>query len=306
VIGNDQPRRTPVTVLGGYLGAGKTTLLNAVLGGTHGERIAVIVNDFGAVNIDASLISTSAADRIDLANGCACCQLGDSIADAFTRLAETEPPFDRIIIEASGVALPQALAGWATLPRLRLDGVVVVVDPVAIGDQVNDRFVGQTVRAQISDADLVVVTKADLVDHRVLAQAVGIVRQIDSESIIVTSGLTSSLPLIFGVSIREHDRRVVDTQHTNHLTVVWSTTVAVPVNELLYTLTNTPGLIRAKGYLLTQSGHGVAAQLVQLVGRRVSIEATQTAVAETQLVLIGPSDRFEPRDALERLNRLVR
>ncbi|MTA40145.1 MAG: GTP-binding protein, partial [Actinobacteria bacterium] len=102
---NHKRASIPVHVIGGYLGSGKTTLLNALLESAQ-EPIAVIVNDFGEVNIDGSLISAVHDDVIELTNGCICCAVGTSLADVlFTILDRAELP-SQIVIEASGVADP--------------------------------------------------------------------------------------------------------------------------------------------------------------------------------------------------------
>jgi G3E family GTPase len=104
-----QQNRIPVLVIGGYLGAGKTTLINRMLT-TATQRIAVVVNDFGSVNIDASLIRERHNDTIELTNGCICCAVGESLADVlFTILERAELP-EVVVIEASGVANPAAVA----------------------------------------------------------------------------------------------------------------------------------------------------------------------------------------------------
>ena len=103
----------PVTVIGGYLGSGKTTLLNALLRGDHGRRLAVLVNDFGSINIDADLITAHGGDTISLANGCICCSLQDNLGATLYDLATRSDPPDQIVIEASGVADPGRIGHYA-------------------------------------------------------------------------------------------------------------------------------------------------------------------------------------------------
>lgn len=99
--------RPSFTVIGGYLGAGKTTLLNNLLTQAEGLRAAVLVNDFGDVNIDASLITVHDGDTISLANGCMCCSLSSGFAPAINAILERADRLDAIIVEASGVAEPE-------------------------------------------------------------------------------------------------------------------------------------------------------------------------------------------------------
>ena len=99
-------RAVPVTVVGGFLGAGKTSLVRHLLTGDHGLRLAVVVNDVGAINIDAALVADTESERIELTNGCSCCSLGPDLARSLHDLAHRPDPPDAIIIEASGVGGP--------------------------------------------------------------------------------------------------------------------------------------------------------------------------------------------------------
>ena len=126
------PPPVPVTTLTGFLGAGKTTLLNRILSGNHGLRVAVLVNDFGAINIDAELVISVETNVISLANGCVCCMIRDDlVANIQDAIARPEKP-EYILLEASGVADPIGIAQTLNDPSLRdriqLDGILCVVD----------------------------------------------------------------------------------------------------------------------------------------------------------------------------------
>lgn len=165
------PARLPLTVIGGFLGAGKTTLLERMLRQSQGRRLAVLVNDFGALNIDAELIAANDGHAIALTNGCACCSIGDDLTDALIRVLSAPVPFDAIVIEASGVSDPWRIAqvGLAD-PGLMLDGVIVLVDAAAVLEQAADPLLADSLRRQLKAADLVVVNKVDLVDAARLGQ----------------------------------------------------------------------------------------------------------------------------------------
>ncbi len=157
--------RLPLTVIGGFLGAGKTTLLNRLLRESKGRRLAVLVNDFGALNIDAELVASSSGQTLALTNGCVCCSIGDDLTRALIGVLESPEPFDAVVIEASGVSDPWRIAqvGLAD-PGLSLDGVVVLVDASACLAHAADPLLADSVLRQIESADLIVVNKIDLVD----------------------------------------------------------------------------------------------------------------------------------------------
>lgn len=152
----------PFTVIGGYLGAGKTTLLNRLLAGDHGRRLAVVVNDFGEVALDELLVSSDDGEVVALANGCVCCSAADGFAETISRIRGFDPLPDQLIVEVSGVGDPAAVAQWGRSPGFELDGVLVVADPDSVQARAADRYVGDTVLAQLRSADLVLVSRADV------------------------------------------------------------------------------------------------------------------------------------------------
>lgn len=160
-------------IVGGYLGAGKTTLINELLDGTK-DKIAVVVNDFGDVNIDAKLIRSANGDTIELTNGCICCSLGDGLGELLPRLAR-RVDLDAVVIEVSGVGEPGKLASWASHPGFRPGGVVVCADATALPRLANDAYMGDTVRNQLAVADLVLLTKVDRASEKQLLAGRGIV-----------------------------------------------------------------------------------------------------------------------------------
>lgn len=153
-----------MTVLGGFLGAGKTTLLNRILAGRHGVRYAVLVNDFGELNVDGDLVAAHDGDTLTFANGCVCCSMGDDLVDAIDGLLDGPRPPDRILVEASGVADPAAIADVATLhPGLGRDLIVVLADTETLRARHSDHRLRETVTRQLDAADLVVLNKCDRV-----------------------------------------------------------------------------------------------------------------------------------------------
>ena len=162
---NSSTPKTPVTVIGGFLGAGKTTFLNHLLR-TSTARCAVLVNDFGAVNIDASLISKHDGTTLTLTNGCVCCSIGGGFIETLGGLLDSGTAFDHIVIEASGVGDPWKIAEIALIePSLRLNAVIVLADASRIAQLLQDPRVGDTVRNQFEHCDLVLLSKTDLIDQ---------------------------------------------------------------------------------------------------------------------------------------------
>jgi G3E family GTPase len=153
----------PVLIIGGYLGAGKTTLINHVLRHAGGRRVAVLVNDFGEINIDADLIEGAAAGVISLAGGCLCCSFGDDLVGTLQAFSQGDTRPDVVLIELSGVALPTPVVRSIGLARgTQVVATLVLADASQIPRQASDRYVGETVRQQLREADWILLNKADL------------------------------------------------------------------------------------------------------------------------------------------------
>jgi G3E family GTPase len=168
--GPDAKPPLPCVLIGGWLGAGKTTLVNALLRQAGGRRLAVLVNDFGELGIDADLITGASDEVLELAGGCVCCSYGADLVGTLRRVAARTPRPDALLLETSGVADPAALARSLTLvPEIVRDGTVVLADAGRLAMLRQDPYVGDTVRAQLAAADLLVLNKADTLPPSALA-----------------------------------------------------------------------------------------------------------------------------------------
>jgi G3E family GTPase len=159
------PNSIPVTVVAGFLGAGKTTLLNRMVQRADAGRMAVIVNDFGELNIDAAIIAEVTDAVYSLQNGCICCTVQEDLLAQLVSLSKLRPALERIVIECSGVSDPQRIVQTIGYPQLRgrlhLDAVVTLVDASGYS-QLEGEF-ARLSRAQVACADWVLLNKADLV-----------------------------------------------------------------------------------------------------------------------------------------------
>lgn len=155
----------PLTLISGYLGTGKTTLINNLLRTTK-KKIALLVNDFGDVNIDESLIEARTDSVLSIAGGCVCCSYGNELIETLESMNSNEILPDHIVLEASGIALPSKIIQTISLMDfLSFHGTVLLTDASRLRSQLNDLYISDTISLQIEQHDLLVLNKTDLLEE---------------------------------------------------------------------------------------------------------------------------------------------
>tara|TARA_R110002094_G_scaffold142996_5_gene133126 strand:+ start:333 stop:1190 length:858 start_codon:yes stop_codon:yes gene_type:complete len=261
----------PVTVIGGYLGSGKTTMMNHLLRHADGLRLAVLVNEFGELAIDEDLIEAEDDDIISIAGGCVCCSFGSDLTSALLKIASLDPPPDHLLIESSGVAIPSAIVGSVSLlDGFRVDGIVILADAETVRANAVSKYMSDTVLRQLSDANIIVLNKTDLVTASYLSETLGWLKQHNPGVRIIEAqqGIVSPQAVLDSFLVKpamsEHHH------HTQNLeTVTMIPENPVDVEALAQELAGeAAGLIRAKGFATSQSGQKM---LIQIVGNRWQI-----------------------------------
>lgn len=239
--------RTPCTIITGFLGSGKTTLLRHLLQNNSNKRLAVIVNEFGDIGIDGEILKSCGLENcpedniVELANGCICCTVADDFAPALNKLLSQKQKIDHILIETSGLALPKPLVQAFQWPDIRskvtVDSVISVVDAAALSDgrivhdlealdrqkQQDDTLehddpIEEVFEDQLACADLIVLTKTDLLSEEQVQQTVAHIRSLLSRSakiIPVKNGQVSS-DVVLGLGLSVEDDIENRPSHHDH------------------------------------------------------------------------------------------
>ncbi|WP_372799912.1 cobalamin biosynthesis protein CobW [Paracoccus seriniphilus] len=336
--------KTPVTVITGFLGSGKTTLIRHLMQNPQGKRLAVLVNEFGTVGVDGEILKGCADDNcpaeniLELSNGCICCTVADDFIPTLERLMAMPQKPDHILIETSGLALPKPLLkafDWPAIrSRITVDGVIALADAeaVAAGRFASDEAAVQAQREaddsldhdsplsevfqdQISCADVILLTKADLAGSAGLAAA----REVIAASaprplpvLQVTDGQIDPA-LILGLSAAAEDDLAArpshhdgadDHEHDDFDTVV----IDLPefddpasVTAAVERLAREQNILRVKGHVAI-AGKPMRL-LVQAVGTRVRHQFDRPwgdLPRQSRLVVIAEHDHIDP-DAIRQV-----
>ncbi|UCD98396.1 MAG: GTP-binding protein [Chloroflexota bacterium] len=308
----------PVTLLVGFLGAGKTTLLNRILNGDHGLRVGVLVNDFGAINIDAELIEGVEENMISLSNGCICCEIRDDLVVSLEQLLVREEDVDYVIVEASGVSDPEGIV-MTFLDRkfaglLRLDSITCIVDAEAIFTDGDNQELTYLKIRQIGYSDLVILNKVDLVSPTHIEVAK---EWIDAHlnRIRIVEAVQCDVPLEILLAVgrfdpaekarQEDDIKIeaLNATHSSHsageIFETWSFETDQPLSlEHLREMVRRKlpaSVYRCKGIIYSSDNPGKRIAL-QIVGRRTEISVLDDwgeRVPRTKIVAIGSSNEIE-------------
>jgi len=337
--------KIPTTIVTGFLGSGKTTLLSNVLKQAAGKRIAVIVNEFGELDIDSELLRSCPLECEDdsatlvegkngvyeLANGCICCTVEEEFLPVMQELVARRDDIDHILIETSGLALPKPLVQAFNWPGIKehctVDAVITVVDGPAIAagrfasneDKVqaqrladdsldHDPSLQELLDDQLSAADLVVISKNDLLDATQREQVSTIVtKRLDSsvKTLYIDNG-DASLDAIFGIeaATEEHINHVHNHHDAHHehghehthaedhfdsFVIGLGTVDSEKLQAVLQQLITTHNIYRAKGFAALPNKP--MRQVIQAVGSRLNVHFDRLWLAgetqATQLVFIG-------------------
>jgi cobalamin biosynthesis protein CobW len=336
--------RVPCTVVTGFLGAGKTTLIRNLLENSKGRRLAIIVNEFGDVGIDGDILKSCGVEDcpeeniVELANGCICCTVADDFAPALDQILSLEPKVDHILIETSGLALPKPLVQafqWPAIKsRVTVDGVIAVVDGPALAEGKvasdmdalaaqraedetldHDDPVEEVFEDQVACADLIILSKRDLLDDAGVARANAVIDQHIKRAVkIVQSSngrVDPSVLLGLGLAVEDdienrktHHDGAFDHEHDDFDTFVIEIPSISNPDELAVRVAKAAeeeNVLRVKGFV--DVGGKPMRLLVQAVGPRVNHYYDRAWTANddrrSRLVVIGLKGLN--REAIERI-----
>ena len=271
----------PVVIIGGYLGSGKTTLINSCLQSGL-KNAAIIVNDFGDINIDAALISQYSSDTLELTNGCICCSIGESLADTFFSILDRPQLPELIVIETSGVSDPAAVAAYGHIKGLTNAGILVLVDAVQAVSIFNQPLLTKSFKRQIQSAHLLAITKTDIATEEQVRATQQLLRELAPSTPVIEASLTALVQLVdTHVSTAPATGMAFDEHHLTHSAQQFDP--AISMDELRNYLESLEShVIRVKGVVELADSTRV---LVQKTGSLLSL--TPTNMAPTGLVLLS-------------------
>ncbi len=284
----------PVTIVTGFLGAGKTTLIRRLLGGPHGLRIGLVLNEFGQAGIDA--VETVDRAFLELTEGCACCLRNPDLVNAMEELS-ARGDLDRVIVEPSGLADPLPLAWTLQKPELagkvRLDSVVTVVDPLHLAKAAREEW-----EAQVRSADVVVLSKRDVASFEAVSFAEAAVREVNPDVRFVAPDESLLAELVLDAAPRLSARGDAAVVHSDFRAVSVEGRERYAMERLEDLLEALPDeVFRAKGVVRRAEGGWAS---FHVVGGRAEVEPDVAAPAhgQSRIAFFGRGLTRERVDAL--------
>ena len=292
----------PLTLISGYLGTGKTTLINNLLRTTK-KRIALLVNDFGDINIDESLIEARTESVMSIAGGCVCCSYGNELIETLESMSSSEFLPDHIVLEASGIALPSKIIQTISLMNfLSFHGTVLLTDASRLQAQLNDVYISDTISLQIEQHDLLVLNKTDLLEQDELSNCINILsKRFEIRKFLKTVNAyieEKDMLLDFRPSAKI---KLEKKQEHRFISSTIKPTGTINVDALSILLQNPVyNIERAKGFFKNKKGQVCT---IQYDGLTLKIEKTESE-KEPVFVVIGKKNFYNEKDFIEKLHSI--
>jgi len=294
----------PLTLISGYLGTGKTTLINNLLRTTK-KKIALLVNDFGDVNIDESLIEARTDSVLSIAGGCVCCSYGNELIETLESMNSNELLPDHIVLEASGIALPSKIIQTISLMDfLSFHGTVLLTDASRLRSQLNDLYISDTISLQIEQHDLLVLNKTDLLKEGELSKCIDTLsKRFEIRKFLKTVNAhieEKDMLLDFAPSEKDKSDKINLEKKQAHEFISSTIKPTGTINaEELSTLLQDPvyNIERAKGFFKNKKDEVCT---IQYDGLTLEIEKTENE-KELVFVVIGKRNFYNEKDFIEKL-----
>ena len=292
----------PLTLISGYLGTGKTTLINNLLRTTK-KRIALLVNDFGDINIDESLIEARTESVMSIAGGCVCCSYGNELIETLESMSSSDFLPDHIVLEASGIALPSKIIQTISLMNfLSFHGTVLLTDASRLQAQLNDVYISDTISLQIEQHDLLVLNKTDLLEQDELSNCIDTLsKRFEIRKFLKTVNAyieEKDMLLDFRPSAKI---KLEKKQEHRFISSTIKPTGTINVDALRILLQNPVyNIERAKGFFKNKKGEVCT---IQYDGLTLKIEKTESE-KEPVFVVIGKKNFYNEKDFIEKLHSI--
>ena len=297
----------PLTLISGYLGTGKTTLINNLLRTTK-KKIALLVNDFGDVNIDESLIEARTESVMSIAGGCVCCSYGNELIETLESMSSSKFLPDHIVLEASGIALPSKIIQTISLMDfLSFHGTVLLTDASRLTSQLNDVYISDTISLQIEQHDLLVLNKTDLLKEAELLNCIDTLsKRFEIRKFLKTVNAhieEKDMLLDFDPSERDKSDKIKLEKKQEHGFISSTIKPTGTINtDALSMLLQDPiyNIERAKGFFKNKKGEACT---IQYDGLTLEIKKTENE-KDPVFVVIGRKNFYNEKEFVEKLNSI--